>query len=204
MDQSLVQVTRIIQNESSSYICDGTALVKVYKPTLARLNWYISCRYVDVLIVTVANEAQADSVLYGEFGAVQALPSGATLILSSTVSPAFVINLEQRLINEGKELKLVDAPVSGGVKRAADGTLTIMASDTNEALECVGSVLSAMCAIERWVRKFNMNTEVRKAYVETLSSANRKKDLVEIMALQVDTSIKYFGRHLRDLFASMY
>ncbi|CAN1182027.1 L-threonate dehydrogenase [Linum perenne] len=159
---------------------------------------------VDVLIVTVANEAQADSVLYGEFGAVQALPSGATLILSSTVSPAFMINLEQRLINEGKELKLVDAPVSGGVKRAADGTLTIMASDTNEALECVGSVLSAMCAIERWVRKFNVNTEVRKAYVDTLSSANRKKDLVEIMALQVDTSIKSFGRHLRDFFASIY
>ncbi|CAN1346094.1 L-threonate dehydrogenase [Linum perenne] len=125
----------------------------VYKPTLARFvaeGGLIGTSPadvsddVDVLIVMVANEAQADSVLYGEFGAVQALPSGATLILSSTVSPAFVINLEQRLINEGKDLKLVDAPVSGGVKRAADGTLTIMASGTNEALECVGSVLSAM------------------------------------------------------------
>ncbi|CAN1235969.1 L-threonate dehydrogenase [Linum grandiflorum] len=125
----------------------------VYKPTLARFvdeGGLIGTSPanvsddVDVLIVMVANEAQADSVLHGEFGAVKALPSGASVILSSTVSPAFVINLEQRLINEGKDLKLVDAPVSGGVKRAADGTLTIMASGTNEALECVGSVLSAM------------------------------------------------------------
>ncbi|KAG8076272.1 hypothetical protein GUJ93_ZPchr0006g45213 [Zizania palustris] len=40
--------------------------------------------------------------------------------------------------------KLVDAPVSGGVKRAAEGTLTIIASGTDEALHCTGSVLSAL------------------------------------------------------------
>ncbi|CAL1393091.1 unnamed protein product [Linum trigynum] len=125
----------------------------VYKPTLARFvdaGGLIGAspadvsKDVDVLVVMVANEAQADSVLYGEFGAVKVLPAGAAVILSSTVSPAFVIQLEQRLINEGKKLKFVDAPVSGGVKRAADGTLTIMASGTPEALECAGSVLSAM------------------------------------------------------------
>ncbi|KAL0342347.1 UNVERIFIED_CONTAM: L-threonate dehydrogenase [Sesamum calycinum] len=46
--------------------------------------------------------------------------------------------------NEQKNLKLVDAPVSGGVKRAADGTLTIMASGADEALEHAGQVLSAL------------------------------------------------------------
>ncbi|KAJ6760063.1 ALDOLASE-RELATED [Salix purpurea] len=44
----------------------------------------------------------------------------------------------------GRGLKLVDAPVSGGVKRASEGTLTIMASGTDEALTCTGSVLSAL------------------------------------------------------------
>lgn len=106
----------------------------VYKPTLTRFaeaGGLIGnapaevCKDVDVLIVMVTNEAQAESVLYGEFGAVSALPSGASIILSSTVSPAFVSKLEQRLINEGKNLKLVDAPVSGGVKRASAGTLTV-------------------------------------------------------------------------------
>lgn len=82
--------------------------------------------------------------MYGDLGAVAALPSGASIILSSTVSPAFVSQLERRLQGEGKGLKLVDAPVSGGVKRASEGTLTIMASGTDEALTCTGSVLSAL------------------------------------------------------------
>ncbi|XP_057791465.1 uncharacterized protein LOC131008563 isoform X1 [Salvia miltiorrhiza] len=99
---------------------------------------------VDVLVLMVTNEYQAESVLFGKTGAVAALPSGATIILSSTVSPAFVSQLEGRLLDEQKNFKLVDAPVSGGVKRAADGTLTIMASGTDEALVHAGSVLSAL------------------------------------------------------------
>ncbi|PHU24239.1 hypothetical protein BC332_09346 [Capsicum chinense] len=97
---------------------------------------------VDVLIVMVTNELQAESVLYGDQGAVSALPSGASVILSSTVSPSFVSQLEKRLQSDPKKLKLVDSPVSGGVKRAADGTLTIMASGTDEALKHTGSVLA--------------------------------------------------------------
>uniref|UniRef100_A0A2P2JJM3 Uncharacterized protein LOC100779987 isoform X2 n=1 Tax=Rhizophora mucronata TaxID=61149 RepID=A0A2P2JJM3_RHIMU len=122
-----------------------------YKPTLSRFasaGGLIGnspaevCKDVDVLVIMVANEAQAESILYGHHGAVPALPSGASIILSSTVSPAFVSQLDRRL--QSKDLKLVDAPVSGGVKRAADGTLTIMASGTIEALTCCGSVLKAL------------------------------------------------------------
>jgi 3-hydroxyisobutyrate dehydrogenase-like beta-hydroxyacid dehydrogenase len=80
---------------------------------------------VDVLVIMVTNEVQAEDVLYGHLGAVEAIPSGATVVLASTVSPAFVSQLERRLENEGKDLKLVDAPVSGGVKRAAMGELTV-------------------------------------------------------------------------------
>ncbi|KAI9380980.1 hypothetical protein POPTR_015G037000v4 [Populus trichocarpa] len=125
----------------------------VYKPTLTRFanagglignSPAETSKDVDVLVVMVTNETQAESVLYGDLGAVAALPSGASIILSSTVSPAFVSQLERRLQGEGKGLKLVDAPVSGGVKRASEGTLTIMASGTDEALTCTGSVLSAL------------------------------------------------------------
>lgn len=76
---------------------------------------------VGVLVIMVTNEAQAESVLYGDLGAVPgncglsiycpcilsrinsdllfltALSSGASIILSSTVSPGFVSQLEQRL-----------------------------------------------------------------------------------------------------------
>ena len=76
---------------------------------------------VDVLVIMVTNEAQAENALYGDSGAVSgaqvllkipflfslsaltlhvtlsALPSGASIILSSTVSPSFVSQLERRL-----------------------------------------------------------------------------------------------------------
>ncbi|CAH9075882.1 unnamed protein product [Cuscuta epithymum] len=125
----------------------------VYKPALSRFaseggltsgSPAEVARDVDVLVVMVTNETQAESVLYGNSGAVPALPSGASIILCSTVSPAFVSQLERRLQNEQKSLKLVDAPVSGGVKKASNGTLTIMASGTEEALKHCGSVLSAL------------------------------------------------------------
>ncbi|EOY21352.1 Ketose-bisphosphate aldolase class-II family protein isoform 1 [Theobroma cacao] len=125
----------------------------VYRPTLIRFESAGGLigtspadvsKDVDVLVVMVTNEAQAESVLYGDLGAVSALPSGASIILSSTVSPAFVSQLERRLQNEGKDLKLVDAPVSGGVKRASMGELTIMAAGSDDALKSSGLVLSAL------------------------------------------------------------
>ncbi|XVF53778.1 hypothetical protein PTKIN_Ptkin05aG0126200 [Pterospermum kingtungense] len=125
----------------------------VYKPTLTRFESAGGLignspadvsKDVDVLVIMVTNEAQAESVLYGDLGAVSALPSGASIILSSTVSPAFVCQLERRLQNQGKDLKLVDAPVSGGVKRASMGELTIMAASSDDALKSAGLVLSAL------------------------------------------------------------
>ncbi|KAF7822231.1 putative oxidoreductase ygbJ [Senna tora] len=125
----------------------------VYKPTLTRFanaGGLIGnspaevSKDVDVLIIMVTNEAQAENALYGEYGAVSVLPTGACVILCSTVSPAYVSQLERRLHHEGKNLKLVDAPVSGGVKKAANGTLTIMASGTDEALTSAGLVLGAL------------------------------------------------------------
>ncbi|KAK7291352.1 hypothetical protein RIF29_06422 [Crotalaria pallida] len=135
---------------SSNFVVVG---YDVYKPTLTRFENAGGLignspaevgKDVDVLIIMVTNEAQAESALYGENGAVSALPPGASVILSSTVSPAYVSQLERRLHNEGKNLKLVDAPVSGGVKRASMGTLTIMASGSDDALQSAGSVLAAL------------------------------------------------------------
>lgn len=125
----------------------------VYEPTLssfAELGGFVGgsprevSKDVDVIIIMVANEVQAESVLFGDTGSLSVLPDGAAIILSSTVSPAFTTRLDQLLKDKFKHLKLVDAPVSGGVKRAADGTLTIMASGTDEALQCTGTVLSAL------------------------------------------------------------
>lgn len=131
----------------------SVAAYDVFKPTLSRfgaLGGIVAdtpreaSKDAEVLIIMVANEVQARSVLYGDDGSVSGLPSGATVILSSTVSPGFISYLDQRFKDEHEGFKLVDAPVSGGVKRAADGTLTIMASGTDDAISHAASVLSAL------------------------------------------------------------
>lgn len=95
-----------------------------------------------LLIVMVATAEQADSVLFGDKGAVAALPAGATVMLCSTVAPQYARDLEARLDAGGH--RLLDAPVSGGVARAEDGTLTIMASGAPGAFAAAETVLAAV------------------------------------------------------------
>ncbi|MFS7970618.1 putative 6-phosphogluconate dehydrogenase, NADP-binding, NAD(P)-binding domain superfamily [Helianthus anomalus] len=54
------------------------------------------------------------------------------------------VGLSYLMSYEKKGLKLIDSPLSCGVKRASEGSLTIMESCADEALEHAGSVLSAL------------------------------------------------------------
>ncbi|CAI5998030.1 unnamed protein product [Closterium sp. NIES-64] len=99
-----------------------------------------------VLVLMVTTAKQAEGALFGDEGALQALPPGAVVILSSTVPPEFARSLGTKLSAQGKGWEMVDAPVSGGVARAADGTLTIMAAATPAALAKARPVLEAMSA----------------------------------------------------------
>lgn len=82
----------------------------------------------DVLIVMVQTASQVEDVLFGSGNAAEKLPNGAVVILNSTVPPSFTRKLNRRLQDLGKQLYLVDAPVSGGVTKAADGLLTVSGS----------------------------------------------------------------------------
>jgi putative dehydrogenase len=97
----------------------------------------------DLLFVMVVNDAQTEAVLFGERGALEALRSGATVVLSSTVPAAFVRDLAGRLKERG--LELLDAPVSGGAVAAERGELTIMAPASKAAFDAAGNALDA-CA----------------------------------------------------------
>jgi 3-hydroxyisobutyrate dehydrogenase-like beta-hydroxyacid dehydrogenase len=78
-----------------------------------------------IFILMVQNAVQVADVLFGAGKAADALPDSSIVILSSTVPPSFVKDLRQRLISLGRKLELIDAPVSGGVARAAQGELTV-------------------------------------------------------------------------------
>lgn len=97
-------------------------------------------------ICMVATAQQAQAVLFeGDSPAVPALPQGATLLLCSTVPCAYVQSLAEELKQKGRgDVFLVDCPVSGGAIRAADGTLSIMAGGSDDALEKGRELLQAM------------------------------------------------------------
>jgi 3-hydroxyisobutyrate dehydrogenase-like beta-hydroxyacid dehydrogenase len=92
---------------------------------------------VDVAILLVVDDRQIDEVLFGPAGAADAFRPGAIVVVSSTVDPLYVAALAPKLA--ARNLRLVDAPVSGGPARAADGTMTMMASGAADALAaCAG------------------------------------------------------------------
>ncbi len=97
-----------------------------------------------VVIVLVVNEAQTDEALFGQGGAARALTPGSVVVSSATVSPEFARDLGRRLGEHG--ILMVDAPVSGGAARAAEGKLTLMTSGPAEAYAKCEEVLASVSA----------------------------------------------------------
>jgi putative dehydrogenase len=99
---------------------------------------------VDAVMCVVVNAAQAEDVLFGENGAAANMPPGAVFIASTTMDPVACRRLATRLEADGH--LYLDAPISGGAARAADGTLTVLASGSRAAFAKARPVLEAMAA----------------------------------------------------------
>ncbi|EAW17765.1 NAD(P)-dependent oxidoreductase [Aspergillus fischeri NRRL 181] len=99
----------------------------------------------DFYICMVASAPQVQSVLFGDDGVVQYLPKNATLLLCSTVPASYAQSVAAELQSRGRaDIRFIDCPVSGGAKRAADGTLSIMAGASEEALNSGREILQVM------------------------------------------------------------
>lgn len=96
----------------------------------------------DVLITMVVNDQQFKATLFEPGWAGRAMKPGAVVIGMSTMSKATVLEVAQKL--RAEKLDLIDAPVSGGQKRALDGTLTIMAGGADATMEKCRPVLETM------------------------------------------------------------
>jgi 3-hydroxyisobutyrate dehydrogenase len=98
----------------------------------------------ETVVSFVVDDRQTDDALFGAFGLAQALRPGALLIVCSTMSPRYVRGLEERLLASGVEL--LDAPVTGGMVGARQGTLTVMVGGPAARLERARPVLSTFAA----------------------------------------------------------
>lgn len=100
------------------------------------------------MLITMLPSGQAvREVLLGADGAASALAPGALVVDMSSSAPADTRSLAGLLAE--RALRLVDAPVSGGVARAADGTLTVMAGGTPADIERALPYLAAMANLIR-------------------------------------------------------
>ena len=96
----------------------------------------------DILVLVVLNAAQTESVLFAAEGWAKGLKPGATLISCATVAPDFAKAMAARCDALG--LHYLDAPISGGAAKAAQGKLSIMASGTPAAFDGAAPALDAM------------------------------------------------------------
>jgi L-threonate 2-dehydrogenase len=92
--------------------------------------------------IVVLNAAQAEDVLFGEGGVVAGLAAEAVVILCVTVAPDYARSVAKRCAARG--IDFLDAPISGGSVKAAQGKLTIMASGHPEAFRKARPALDAM------------------------------------------------------------
>lgn len=85
------------------------------------------------VVVTMLPDDRAvtDVVLRWDGGLAAALSPGAVIVDMSSSNPVATRSLGDELAD--RRLELIDAPVSGGITRAADGTLAIMAGTDSEA-----------------------------------------------------------------------
>jgi 3-hydroxyisobutyrate dehydrogenase len=95
-----------------------------------------------IVVVMVATPDQVDEVLFGPGGAAGVLAAGPVVMIMATVGPEVVAEAAARLGRGG--IAVVDAPVSGGVRRAADGDLLIMVSGAADAVGRARPVLDAL------------------------------------------------------------
>lgn len=96
----------------------------------------------DAVVVVVLNAEQTQSVLFGSDGIVPRLAPGAVVLACATVPPAFARDMEARCLEHG--VHYLDAPISGGAAKAAEGQLSIMASGTPAAFSAAQPTLDAM------------------------------------------------------------
>ncbi|WP_110950294.1 NAD(P)-dependent oxidoreductase [Pseudomonas bohemica] len=96
----------------------------------------------DILITMLPNSNIVETVLLGERGWAASLAPQAVVIDMSSSEPARSRELGQKL--KALNLQYLDAPVSGGVKRAVDGSLAILVGGDELVMQRCRPVLDAM------------------------------------------------------------
>jgi 3-hydroxyisobutyrate dehydrogenase len=95
-----------------------------------------------VVVTMVSDTPDVRQVLLGSDGVADGAAAGTVVVDMSTISPRATREMAAALSERG--IAMLDAPVSGGVKGAIEGALSIMVGGETDDLERVRPVLEAM------------------------------------------------------------
>jgi 3-hydroxyisobutyrate dehydrogenase len=98
----------------------------------------------EVVVTMLPSSSHVEAVYLGPGGVREAIDSGRLCIDMSTIDPAVSRRVAAALAERG--VRFIDAPVSGGVPRATDGTLAIMIGGDKKDVDDARPVLAAMGA----------------------------------------------------------
>ncbi len=87
----------------------------------------------EIVMMCVTDQKAAEEVLFGPNGISSAEIKNKLLVDFSSIAPASAREFSRRLLEKG--MRMIDAPVSGGVPGAEQGTLAIMAGGRAEDIE---------------------------------------------------------------------
>jgi 3-hydroxyisobutyrate dehydrogenase len=97
-----------------------------------------------IVVSVVVNAAQTEAILFGQDGCADQLAEGAVFISCATMAPEAARRIGAAVEARGRFY--LDAPISGGAQRAAEGKLTVLASGRAEAFRAARPALDAMAA----------------------------------------------------------
>jgi 3-hydroxyisobutyrate dehydrogenase-like beta-hydroxyacid dehydrogenase len=99
----------------------------------------------EVVMMSLPTPKHVEAVIAGPGGVAENAKAGTVVIDLSTNSPAVIKKLGELLSTKG--IWLIEAPVTGGVIKATDGTLTIIVGGDEEVIEKQRPLLSSIGAL---------------------------------------------------------
>jgi 3-hydroxyisobutyrate dehydrogenase len=96
----------------------------------------------EIVVICVSDTPDVDAVLFGPGGVVEGAKPGTLVIDCSTIAPSGSWDFAARL--RERDLRMVDAPVSGGSEGARNATLTIFVGGDERDVEHARPVLNAL------------------------------------------------------------
>lgn len=96
----------------------------------------------DLVLTMVPNSPQVKAVMLGEDGVASHMKPGSVFIDMSSINPVASKEIAAALAEKG--IEMLDAPVSGGERKAIDGTLSFMVGGKQEIFDKYKPILEAM------------------------------------------------------------